>query len=722
MLESRATETVHRPDRQIIRFDLFEADLAARELRKRGVRLKLQDQPFQVLAALLETPGEVVNREELQDRIWGDDTFVDFDKSLSAAVNKIRQALDDSRTRPRFIETIPKVGYRFIGSLDAETPPSDAAPAADRRVVFTAYAAVGVLLAGLLVLAGWVWSGATDDSPTAIAISPPVPLTSYPGDERQPTFSPDGRQVAFARRQEPARDFDIWVKVIGTEDSLQLTSDGADEMSPAWSPDGREIAFLRHQAGGSADVVLISPHGGTERKLTEMEIHTNPMELVSLDWSADGDSLLTYESSWRGNSGALVSIAVASGEKRRVLEMTGTSLDYSQPAVSHDGGMVAFLMGNPFEPELAVVGVDWGEPRILADAVGRAWGGGLAWTPDGSGIVAGNPLSIFPLSGEPPVPLPGVSGRAKGPAVSAAAHLLAFRVSAGPYSNWLLDVRPPRESPKAFAPSTKSASNPQFSADGRSVVFSSSRSGKLAVWAANLDGTNLHRLTDMTIGGSPRWSPDGSEVAFDAPHEGAYEIYAVPSFGGTPRRVTTSPMDDVAPSYSRDGRWIYFSSNRSGEFQVWKVQTEGEAKKPNSAQQVTQGGGFGAFESLDGRFVYYAKANSQDLSRPTSLWRIPVGGGREEEVIDELYSNWCNWALSGDQVFFLNPADDRLDDPSWAIYSMDLTSRVVSLVAPVAGQPHLGGPGFDVSHDGRWILYTARDSSESDLMLVEGLR
>ena len=308
------------------------------------------------------------------------------------------------------------------------------------------------------------------------------------------------------------------------------------------------------------------------------------------------------------------------------------------------------------------------------------------------------------------------------PAVSAAAHRLAFRVRTGPTSNWLLDVQAPGESPKAFAPSTQSDSNPQVSADGSRIVFSSQRSGKLAVWAADLDGTNLQRLTDMTIGGTPRWSPDGSEVAFDAPHEAGYEIYAVPSFGGAPRRVTTSAMDDATPSYSQDGRWIYFSSNRSGEWQIWRVPAEGEASLPGSARQVTQAGGFGVFESMDGRFVYYAKANSEDLSKPTSLWRIPVGGAQEEVVIEELYSNWCNWALAGDQVFFLNPADDRLDDPSWAIYSMDLTSRVVTRVAPITGQPYRGGPSFDVSHDGRWILYTSRDSDESDLMLVENFQ
>ena len=101
----------------LIRFGVFEVDLAAGELRRNGVRVKLQEQPFQVLATLLEKPGGIVTKEGLQERIWKEDTFVDFDRSLATAVNKIRQALGDSATRPRFIETVPRRGYRFLGEV-----------------------------------------------------------------------------------------------------------------------------------------------------------------------------------------------------------------------------------------------------------------------------------------------------------------------------------------------------------------------------------------------------------------------------------------------------------------------------------------------------------------------------------------------------------------------------------------------------------------------------
>jgi DNA-binding winged helix-turn-helix (wHTH) protein len=113
-----------------VRFDVFEADLRSGELRKHGIKIKLHHQPFQVLAMLLEHPGEVVTREELKSKLWPLDTFVDFDVGLNSAVKKLRDALGDSAEIPRYVETLPRRGYRFIGSLsDASTPKAEPAVA-----------------------------------------------------------------------------------------------------------------------------------------------------------------------------------------------------------------------------------------------------------------------------------------------------------------------------------------------------------------------------------------------------------------------------------------------------------------------------------------------------------------------------------------------------------------------------------------------------------------
>src|ERR1700674_1435664 len=104
---------------EILRFGTFEADLRSRELRKQGVRVKLQEQPFHVLKVLLQRPGEVVTREELRSAIWQSDTFVDFDNGLNPSINKLREALGDTAESPRFIETLPRRGYRFIAPVSS---------------------------------------------------------------------------------------------------------------------------------------------------------------------------------------------------------------------------------------------------------------------------------------------------------------------------------------------------------------------------------------------------------------------------------------------------------------------------------------------------------------------------------------------------------------------------------------------------------------------------
>jgi len=119
--------------RRIVRFGVFEADLQAGELRKSGIRIRLQEQPFQVLALLLEHPGDVVTRENLREKLWPADTFVDFDHSLNTAINKIREALGDSAGNPRFVETLARRGYRFIAPVQADHKPASAlgSPATD---------------------------------------------------------------------------------------------------------------------------------------------------------------------------------------------------------------------------------------------------------------------------------------------------------------------------------------------------------------------------------------------------------------------------------------------------------------------------------------------------------------------------------------------------------------------------------------------------------------
>src|ERR1017187_5478655 len=318
-----------------VRFGAFELDLRTGELRKHGIRLKLQDQPFQVLRALVERPGELVTREEIRRRIWADGTFVDFDQSLNRAVNKVREALGDTAENPRYIETMARRGYRFIAPVEgAPKPEARTAPltTAARRPL----GKIGWVAAGVLAVAGaglWLMHERAPLPPPRV-----VPLTTYPGSEIYPAFSPDGTHVAFAWDGEGRDNFDVYVKMVGNVTALRLTSDPAYDGFPAWSPDGRQIAFYSARGGGG--IYLISPDGGPERKLADLATNSRPA------WTADGKCLLVAklykERLPETGDGALFLVPVENEGAPCQILAPPRGTWYRDPAFAPDGRSLAF--------------------------------------------------------------------------------------------------------------------------------------------------------------------------------------------------------------------------------------------------------------------------------------------------------------------------------------------------------------------------------------------
>jgi dipeptidyl aminopeptidase/acylaminoacyl peptidase len=210
------------------------------------------------------------------------------------------------------------------------------------------------------------------------------------------------------------------------------------------------------------------------------------------------------------------------------------------------------------------------------------------------------------------------------------------------------------------------------------------------------------------VAGTPRWSPDGRQIAFDSRPAGNGDIFVIDFQGGPPRKLTNEASNEVVPSWSRDGRWIYFASDRTGgSYEVWKMPSTG-----GSAVQVTRHGGFAAFESPDGRFLYYAKG----LTVP-GLWRIPTGGGEEIKLLGSLEAGyWGYWAVVENGVYYL----DTTTKPGIAFF--DITTHRITRVFDLENRPAREDPGLAVSPDKRTILYTQLDSSNSDILLVENFR
>jgi len=191
---------------QVIRFATFEVDLQAQELRKAGLRLKLSGQPFQVLAILLEKPGTVVTREELQKRLWPD-TFVDVDHNLNTAINKIREVLGDSAENPRFVETLPRRGYRFIAPVE-DTHISSGLPSSKQRSWILRLSIP--FLSILLLAAVGVFFFKRTKSPASSIQRTLTRLTFDEGLQIDASWSPDGGFLAYS--SDRGGKFDIWVQ------------------------------------------------------------------------------------------------------------------------------------------------------------------------------------------------------------------------------------------------------------------------------------------------------------------------------------------------------------------------------------------------------------------------------------------------------------------------------------------------------------------------------
>jgi Tol biopolymer transport system component/DNA-binding winged helix-turn-helix (wHTH) protein len=715
---------VPRLTRRTVRFGVFEVDLNSGELRKQGLRVRLQEQPFQVLAALLERPGEVVNRDELVQRLWADGTIVDFDRGLNAAVTRLRQALSDSADVPRYIETVARRGYRFVGYLERTAEEADSAaassqlPPAKRRGA-QRFPPLAVSL-GIVVLSAalwFVWPAGKGSQPNLSV----VPLTTDLGIQRHPSFSPDGTQIVYEWQRDGGQRH-LYIKVVGAGEPIPLTSGATEEFGPAWSPDGQLIAFLRQLDEATVGLFVIPPLGGVERKVAE---NAAPAYWVlrrfhrRLDWTVDSRHVVVSVPERFGEADGLLVVAIDSGEKTWLTKPSGGAVNGDrEPAVSPDGRTIAFARGEvaggekiyllPLSRDLRLAG----EPRPLFSA-GRSRS--PVWSPDGKAIVYttinpgltfGSGVSIVGLAaGDAPRPLP-VLGRNVAVATVSRTGRMAYSRVVAEGNIWRVDVAEAHggvASPVRLTSSSAVDGNAQYSPEGSRIAFASNRSGMREIWTCGNDGTHCRQVTAFNgtfVTGSPRWSPDGKQIAFDSAAAGTIDVYAIDASGGSPRRLTGDRTHGMIPSWSHDGKWIYFSSAVAGRNEVWKIPSGG-----GTAVQVTRNGGFVAFESPDGKTLYYTKNDGN-----SSLFRSSVDGSGETAVLSEVAVR--GFCVAADRIYYLREGPDG----STSVRQFLMQTREDVSIASLPRPAYLG---LSLSPDGKSLIYSEFRVS-SNLMLAEG--
>ena len=718
-------------------FGPYRLDVDRRALTREHQPVALAPKTFDLLLLMVRNPGRAFSRRDLMAALWPD-TFVE-EANLSFQISTLRKALGDPAAD--WIETVPKHGYRF--SADVTVVPADrpsthidgtadhVRPAEVSRGASPKPWLAGVVLMPLALAAAVFVRGLPNLSrdPDVVA----RPLTAYHGRATVPSLSPDGSQVAFSWSGVTQDNHDIYVKLVGPGEPWRLTTNPAHDDQAAWSPDGAQIAFLRFQTEASvADVMVVPALGGAERRIAAGVSHCQGSPrgraMSNLAWTRDGKWLAIGGQPSPTEPGGIWLLEVG-GHQRRPLtaapeQRRGAVGDIS-PTFSPDGRWMAFIREHTLATNAIYVlplSTDWrasGAPVKVAEPARRGVVG-LSWTPDSRALIFSSgghfgQSRIYRVeltaAGEPAGPVHLMPFGEQAQAISIAhTGRMVYSAQFRDTTFTKLDLTRSSEVPAdaGFAGSTLDEHTPNYSPDGARLAFASTRSGAEEIWISNPDGSNPRQMTfmDGPQCANPQWAPDGRTILFNARLKGSADLYTLDPATGELTQLTSDPQDEVEARWSRNGRSIYFASDRTGRFETWKMPAGG-----GTAIQVTRGGGLAATESSDGAWVYYAK----DLSWSTKIWRVSTAGGQEVPVADRLtYTQ--NFAV-GDRGLYLVAVGDTPGQLSidFVEFSTGKRTTLAAIRKPFWF-------GVALSHDQQSFLYTTVESAGSNLVVVDKVR
>jgi Tol biopolymer transport system component/DNA-binding winged helix-turn-helix (wHTH) protein len=727
----------------VFRFEDVEVREREFLLIKAGETVPVEPRAFHVLLFLLRNPGRLVTKSEILDAVWKGSSV--SDNSLTRSIALLRKLLGDDTREPRYIATVHTVGYRFLsdvkvgadGGLETATPHDRSSaereepPSRDEstnplsgakgwglpfRLAGLGAALLAILLVGFLVHRRVI----SNAQPGAGAVSSAmhfVPLTSLPGAALGPAFSPDGKQFAFFWNAETPAKWNLYMQLVGGENPIQLTHTASGYICCAdWSPDGREIAFARCDDTGGG-IFVVPALGGPERKLTDVVCGTNPGWLALADgspkWTADGKSLVLADRCRPDLPRSILVFSLATGEKRCLhAPLPGNDWEFD-PVLSPDQQTVAFLKGpSIYSLDIYTVPLEGGQARKLSrNGHGiRIWD--LMWSADGDRLVFESNQSGAPRVWQLPATGGSIEPETAYPktgSLSRDGHRLAFVDSPPSRTSivWQAELSHPGGpvvSQTRLLASAGLNDGAQLSPDGRQIVFQSDRSGHFALWKSDANGANPVQLTsaDSAQPGTPRWSPDGKRITFDDYDGKEAHIYVIDAEGRNLHRITSGDSKQVVPSWSRDGTAIYFASNITGDFQIWRHELS-----TGKEIQITRHGGFAAFEGYDAKTLYFTKFEGG------GVWGVPVSGGQEHHLTDAPHRGyWGHFAVINSGLYLV----DSSTEPGPTIFYYDLRSHRLTRALMLKQNAEPWTANLTSSSDGRTLVYAQSDSSSSITM------
>jgi len=682
--------------RRLVRFGSYEVDLPAGELKKCGVKLKLSGQPFQVLAILLEQPGTIVTREELQKRLWSD-TFVDVDHNLNTAINKIREVLSDSAENPRFVETLPRRGYRFVAPVEgvgATKTPAEmlnsgmAKPAPPRgralRVSMLIVACALLAGAGFLIYKRQQVSGPPKQRPL-------TRVTFDDGLQIGATWSPDGRFIAYS--SDRGGKFDIWVQQISGGDPVQVTKRPGNNLQPDWSPDGKYIAYRSDDGEGGLFIVPALGGEGLERKIvsfgylprwspdsSQILFQTlfapipavNRFYVTQLDGTPPREVLAEFLAKYKLSPG----LAIWHPDGKRITVWVS---DPEGPGPSF--WTVPIAGGAAIKTEIDPVIKKQLVEVATGDAAGVYPGDPFSWSPSGKALYFDcsyrGALNIWKLTIDPEtLRATAIDRLTTGPgpdarvAISADGRRLAFTALSETIRNWLFtfDATVGRISGngRAISAHGRIALMPTLSRDGKMVAFCVGQSGRFELWEKSLlDGREAPVISDEYDRGYPQWSPNGMQLAYtryrpNTLYENQLMVWSSESRSEEPLTAWgNSNHDRVVYDWSPDGKSLLISqASADSREEVWLLPVASAPHAETAAQKIVSDPGYDLWQahfSPNGRWIVFEAFTNSPKAAESALYVVPAAGGSWTRITEgKPWDDKPRWSPDGKTIYFVS--------------------------------------------------------------------
>jgi Tol biopolymer transport system component len=546
------------------------------------------------------------------------------------------------------------------------------------------------------------------------------PLTTLPGQEDQPSWSPDGLSVLFTWTGSADGVPAVYTKKPGDPNPIRLTNSGRAEYRPRWSPDGARVAFFRRSGITDYEVVLLDRVTAHESVLGTVTSGLFSGYVPGMDWAPDGESLALTE---QDTPVVPMRVVLWSLRDGRHTPLTNPPADTSgdlDVKFSPDGKRLAVLRNA--KVDLLVVSIAGGSKEQLVMSSDRAFRG-VDWLDDTTLVAARlgddetGGLWKIPLGAGTPVRLTPRLMAAESPAFHAGSGQLAFVDAGSDIDIWRYTTATGKGQP-AIA-STRFDGAPSLSPDERRLAFLSSRSGSLEVWLAAVDGSGERCLTSLNGAGHiltpPAWSPDGRLLAIQIRMNRNSDIYLLPTAGGALRRLTSDGSHEYFPSFSQDGRFVYFSSARTGRMELFRTPVTG-----GPAVRVTTGSALIGWEFDRGRSLLFAR-----VDRSAEFWRQDLSSNQTTLLFEEARGPMpvLTCALANESVFFLRQSSSESKPAE--LYKHDLetgtTKRMASFDSvSTSGLAGMAGAGAKaVTSDGRFAYLPHATARRSDLVRIK---